>query len=75
MTILERAFELAAAGDCRTVSELEKRLKREGYSAVEAHLGGSSIRKQLRGLLAAGRESRAEATPQAAPVPVPVPAA
>jgi len=66
MTILERTFELAEAGDCRTISELEKRLKREGYTAVDAHLGGAGIRKQLRSLLAA-RKSRVMGAAQTAP--------
>jgi hypothetical protein len=52
MTILERAFDLAGSGSCRTISDLEKQLKREGYSQVAAHLSGLSIRRQLRSLLA-----------------------
>jgi hypothetical protein len=53
MTTLERAFELAGSGSCRTISDLEKQLKREGFSQVAAHLSGLSIRKQLRNILAA----------------------
>jgi hypothetical protein len=52
MTTLERAFELAGSGSCRTISDLEKQLKREGFGQVSAHLSGGSIRKQLRSILA-----------------------
>ena len=31
-TALERAFELARSGECRTVTDVRARLKREGYS-------------------------------------------
>jgi len=41
---LERAFELAVAGKCRTVSELRLELKKEGYPVEQ--LVGSSLTKQ-----------------------------
>jgi hypothetical protein len=50
MNIIERAFQLARAGECRNPKELEQRLKWEGYEAVAAHLGSASLRKQLREL-------------------------
>jgi hypothetical protein len=48
MTIIERAFDLARSGTCRSVQELETQLKREGFASVAAHLSGSLIRRQLR---------------------------
>lgn len=48
---LERAFELAKSGSLRTVTELIIQLRREGYSAVNAHLDGYGIRKQLKELM------------------------
>lgn len=53
--VLERAFELARAGECRTISDISRQLKGEGYEAVEAQLSGPSIRAQLRQLCMAVR--------------------
>ncbi len=52
-TTIERAFALARDGACLTVDDILQRLKAEGFDGVEAHLNGSSIRKQLRDLCAA----------------------
>jgi hypothetical protein len=60
--IVERAFELAKAGECRNPRELEQRLKWEGYEAVAAHLDSASLRKQLRELFDA-RAQAVEAEP------------
>lgn len=48
--IIERAYQLA--GECGTVDEVRKRLRREGYFDVEAHLRGPQIRGELMRLLA-----------------------
>jgi hypothetical protein len=50
--IIERAYALARSGECSDVDEIRNRLKQEQYSAVERHLSGSLIRKQLRELIA-----------------------
>jgi hypothetical protein len=50
-SIIRRAFGLAASGTFRTVAELEKALKREGFSQVSDHLCGPSIRMQLKKLM------------------------
>ena len=55
--IVERAFELARAGECRNPRELEQRLKWEGYEAVAAHLDSASLRKQLRALFDAHQQA------------------
>ncbi|CAA9519909.1 MAG: hypothetical protein AVDCRST_MAG23-128 [uncultured Sphingosinicella sp.] len=57
-SVLERAFELARSGSCRSVAELELRLKREGYEAAASHLRGQSIRKQLRAMVSDARSER-----------------
>ena len=51
--IIERAYELARAGVVQNIGELERRLRREGYSSVSAHLAGPSLRKELAGLVKA----------------------
>ena len=44
--IIERAFELARAST--SIEDIRKTLRREGYSNVDAHLGGASIRADLK---------------------------
>lgn len=43
--IIERALELAA--ESRSVDEVRKTLKAEGYSSVAEHLSGKFIRRQI----------------------------
>jgi hypothetical protein len=50
-SIIQRAFGLAASGSVHTVAELEKALKREGFSQVSDHLSGPSLRIQLKKLM------------------------
>jgi hypothetical protein len=51
--VIARAFELARSGQYRTLSEVQKALKREGFFSVEEHLRGGSIRKQLKEMFVA----------------------
>ena len=44
--IIERAFELAR--ESSSVEEIRKALRREGYSNVNAHLDGASIKADLK---------------------------
>jgi tRNA G26 N,N-dimethylase Trm1 len=44
--IIERAFQLA--GDSTSIDDIRKTLRREGYSNVDAHLAGSSIKADLK---------------------------
>jgi hypothetical protein len=44
--IIERAFQLAP--EVSSVEEIRKALRREGYSNVDAHLAGASIRADLK---------------------------
>ena len=47
---LERAFDLARSGECTSVEDIRRQLKRERFDQVEAHLAGASINRQLRAL-------------------------
>jgi hypothetical protein len=50
-SIIERAYELAKSSTVENVDQLVGLLKREGYEAVEAHVGGgTSLRRELNGL-------------------------
>jgi hypothetical protein len=52
---VERAFELARSGTCRTVDDIRAKLKAEGHSNIMAHFEGGSFKKQLKAIMAAGR--------------------
>ena len=47
--IIERAFQLAP--ECGSIDELKRRLMREGYLQVNAHLSGRQIRRDIQPLL------------------------
>ena len=53
ITALERAFQLAASGECDSVPDLKKRLQVEGYST--AQIVGRELSRQLRGLITVAR--------------------
>jgi hypothetical protein len=44
--IIERAFELAR--NSASIDEVRNALRREGYSSVDAHLAGPTIKADLR---------------------------
>jgi hypothetical protein len=44
---IERAFELAKSGQCRSVSEIIRRLPADDRAAVEAYLTEHDARRQL----------------------------
>jgi hypothetical protein len=44
--IIERAFQLAPGST--SIEEIRKTLRHEGYSNVDAHLGGASIKADLK---------------------------
>lgn len=52
-SILERAFQLARGGQCRSVNDIRQALKSERFDQVEAHLSGGAIKKQLQLAMAA----------------------
>lgn len=45
---LEQAFVLARSGRFRSVDDIARNLRDSGYEAVDAHLRGTGIRKELR---------------------------
>lgn len=47
-TTLERAYQLAESGECRTVSDVKRRLSEEGFERVADQLYGMSITSALR---------------------------
>ena len=44
--IIERAFQLARNGS--SIDDIRKALRQEGYSNVDAHLAGASIKADLK---------------------------
>jgi hypothetical protein len=52
-TTMERAFQLARSGECRTMDELKRRLRLERCDSVDFHLAGKLTRAQLTALMAA----------------------
>ena len=44
--IIERAFQLAR--DSASIEDIRRILRKEGYSNVDAHLGGASIKADLK---------------------------
>ena len=55
-TTVERAFELAGSGLYCGMGEIAAALKAERHEAVEAHLAGPSIRKDLKRIWQAAGE-------------------
>ena len=45
--VVERALEMARSGDYTAVSDIERRLKKDGYDRVREHLDGRMIRRQI----------------------------
>lgn len=50
LTTIERAYELARSGACRTVGDIKARLQAEGYEGVKDRLYGASMTGALRKL-------------------------
>ena len=47
--VIERAFQVAEQSE--SLDEIRRRLIREGYASVEAHLSGPQIKRELSRLL------------------------
>jgi predicted transcriptional regulator len=50
-SVIERAFELAASGRCKSLTEVEYVLTREGFEVVHVHMRSPSLRKDLAALM------------------------
>ncbi len=66
-TIMERAYELARSGAIADLQDLSRRLKSEGFEAVDAHLAGPSLRAELRRLSQSARAPAGGVTAGPAP--------
>lgn len=53
INVVERAFELARSSQCKTVTEVAIKLRREGYQDAHLHLAAKGLSKQLRELIRA----------------------
>jgi hypothetical protein len=53
ITTIERAFQLAREGACRSIGDIRNQLTAEGYDGVHGHLDGMSLKRQLNAALAA----------------------
>lgn len=49
-TTLERAYELARSGGCRTVGEIKQALQSEGFERIQDSLYGPTLTAALRKL-------------------------
>lgn len=49
-TTLERAYELAHSGQCRTVSDIKQTLQTEGFDRIQDSLYGPTLTSALRKL-------------------------
>jgi len=65
LTALERAFQLAKAGNCHSVPDIKKQLRAEGFSV--AQITGKSLYKQLKGLLQGHASQKLEASASSLP--------
>lgn len=61
MNAVERAYQLAQTGSCKSIRDIAISLKLEGHSSVDAHLQGPSIRKSLTKLLTESAATRSGA--------------
>ena len=63
-TTVERAYQLARTGECRSVSEIKKRLRDEGFFDVNGQLYGPWLAKDLRRLCGDAKASQSEREPE-----------
>jgi hypothetical protein len=55
-TALERAFQLASSGDHRSIDEIKRCLRTEGYS--DTQITGGTLSRQLRVLIRSARNAK-----------------
>jgi hypothetical protein len=59
-TTIERAYELARSGECRTLSDVKQRLSADGHDRIQEHLYGSTVSAALRKLCQANYVPKAD---------------
>lgn len=47
LSTVERAYQLAREGKCRSIDDIRSTLTRERHDSVQAHLSGASIKRDL----------------------------
>ena len=58
VNVIERAYQLARTGEFAKVEHIERRLTREGYTAVADHLGGKMMRRELNEMMRTARREK-----------------
>ena len=58
LSTVERAYQLARSGTCRSIEDIRRRLTTERYESVQAHLSGASIKRDLIALCKAAAAER-----------------
>ena len=58
LSIIERAYEIAASGNCKSVEKIESTLSKEGYASAHMHCRSPSLRKDLLALIKRGSQGR-----------------
>jgi virulence-associated protein VapD len=62
-TTIERAYQLAQGGTCRTVGDIKQQLQSEGFERIQESLYGLSLTTALRKLCQDNFVAEAEAAP------------
>lgn len=62
-TTIERAYELARSGECRTLSDVKQRLSADGHDRIQEHLYGATVSSALRKLCQTHYVPRPEESP------------
>ena len=58
INVIERAYQLARTGEFAKVEHIERRLTREGYTAVAEHLSGKKMRRELNEMMRGARREK-----------------
>jgi hypothetical protein len=69
ISTIERAYQLARHGPCTSLTEIRKQLKRENLDAVDQHLSGRGLSRELIALCRARRNMLANAGEPSAVTP------
>jgi hypothetical protein len=62
-TTIERAYQLAESGTCRTIADVKRQLQVEGFSNIQDQLFGLSTTKALRDRCKASYAEAGEESP------------